>query len=405
MPDQTSALSLPLILPSQAQKHVTHNEALRILDAVVQLSVKSRSLTDPPAAPVVGDRYIVKGPPGGAWAGHLRDVAIYTEDGWQFHNARTGWRAYVEDEVQLAVFDGTNWVVLGDEVLSTEMLGINATADAVNRLVMKGDAALFDADGNGLRVKLNKSTNTSVASLLFQVDHSARAELGLIGSENLDVKVSTDGTTFEQAVSIDVASGLVRCPIGLRLGPGTETAPTLAFMGDANTGVYNPSTNQLAVATAGIRRATFGASGLDATNLLRDGSQVFSRDNVVGAVSQAGGVPTGAVVESGSNANGSYTRWADGTLVCMALRTLSHASSLRLQDSWNFPMAFDSAPAISISPSGNGSARDLRDVGAFGYLGLSSNTVALNVYRAASSSAFLAGETWEVCATAWGRWY
>ena len=316
MPDQTSALSLPLILPSQAQKHVTHNEALRILDAVVQLSVKSRSLTDPPAAPQVGDRYIVKGPPGGDWAGHLRDVAIYTEDGWQFHNARTGWRAYVEDEVQLAVFDGTNWVVLGDEVLSTEMLGINATADAVNRLVMKGDAALFDADGNGLRVKLNKSTNTSVASLLFQVDHSARAELGLIGSEDLDVKVSTDGTTFEQAVSIDVSSGVVRCPIGLRVGPGTEAAPTLAIMADPNTGFYSPASNQLAVSTAGIRRATFGAFGLDATNLLRDGSQVFSRDNVVGTVSQTGGVPTGAVVESGSNANGSYTRWADGTQIC-----------------------------------------------------------------------------------------
>ena len=53
MPDQTSALSLPLILPSQAQKHVTHNEALRILDAVVPPSVKSRSLTDPPAARVL----------------------------------------------------------------------------------------------------------------------------------------------------------------------------------------------------------------------------------------------------------------------------------------------------------------------------------------------------------------
>ena len=39
MPDTSHALSLPLIQPSQAQKHVTHNEALRILDAVVQLVV------------------------------------------------------------------------------------------------------------------------------------------------------------------------------------------------------------------------------------------------------------------------------------------------------------------------------------------------------------------------------
>ena len=43
--DQTPNLKLPYIMPSQAQKHVTHNEALRFLDAVVHLSVKSRTQT------------------------------------------------------------------------------------------------------------------------------------------------------------------------------------------------------------------------------------------------------------------------------------------------------------------------------------------------------------------------
>ena len=35
MTDTSSNLKLPFILPSQAQKHVTHNEALQILDALV----------------------------------------------------------------------------------------------------------------------------------------------------------------------------------------------------------------------------------------------------------------------------------------------------------------------------------------------------------------------------------
>ncbi|MDH7784875.1 hypothetical protein QBD01_000875 [Ochrobactrum sp. 19YEA23] len=67
--DETPNLKLPYILPSQAQKHVTHNEALRLLDAVVNLSVKSRKHTAPPVMPSAGVRYIVVSPATGAWSG------------------------------------------------------------------------------------------------------------------------------------------------------------------------------------------------------------------------------------------------------------------------------------------------------------------------------------------------
>ena len=44
-------LSLPYIQQNQAQKHVTHNEGMRLLDGVVQLSVLSRAQTAPPRKP------------------------------------------------------------------------------------------------------------------------------------------------------------------------------------------------------------------------------------------------------------------------------------------------------------------------------------------------------------------
>ena len=50
MSDATTHLLLPYILAAQAQKHVTHNEALRILDGLVQLSVLDRDLTAPPGS-------------------------------------------------------------------------------------------------------------------------------------------------------------------------------------------------------------------------------------------------------------------------------------------------------------------------------------------------------------------
>ncbi|NIY96792.1 DUF2793 domain-containing protein, partial [Salipiger sp. HF18] len=59
MSDTTTHLLLPYIHAARAQQHVTHNEALRILDGLVQLSVLDRDLTAPPGSPTDGDRYIV----------------------------------------------------------------------------------------------------------------------------------------------------------------------------------------------------------------------------------------------------------------------------------------------------------------------------------------------------------
>ncbi|WP_303698689.1 phage tail protein [Pseudomonas aeruginosa] len=42
----------------------------------------------------------------------------------------------------------------------------------------------------------------------------------------------------------------------------------------------------------------------------------FHNRNILGTVSQSGGVPTGAIIERGSNANGEYVRFADGTQIC-----------------------------------------------------------------------------------------
>jgi len=50
MTDTTAILGLPYLLPSQAQKHVTHNEALRQLDALVQLSAAENAATGAPGS-------------------------------------------------------------------------------------------------------------------------------------------------------------------------------------------------------------------------------------------------------------------------------------------------------------------------------------------------------------------
>ena len=80
MSQSSPVFSLPYIQPSQYQKHVTHNEALRILDAVMQLSVLGYEDNAPPASPQQGDRHIVAGNGSNGWAGHGGDIAVLV---WQ----------------------------------------------------------------------------------------------------------------------------------------------------------------------------------------------------------------------------------------------------------------------------------------------------------------------------------
>lgn len=104
----TVNLGLPEIAASQAQKHVTHNEALLMLDNIVQLSAKSRRLAAPPGSPAAGNRWIVGAGATGAWSGKAGQVAAWIDGAWTFYPPKTGWACFVEDEGVL-VYSGGAW--------------------------------------------------------------------------------------------------------------------------------------------------------------------------------------------------------------------------------------------------------------------------------------------------------
>ena len=105
----TENLNLPVVAASQAQKHVTVNESLYNLDAIVQLSVKDKDLTAPPGSPTVGDRYIVGSSATGAWAGEDDNIAAYQNGAWEFYTPKDGWVAFVKDESLDYQYDGSSW--------------------------------------------------------------------------------------------------------------------------------------------------------------------------------------------------------------------------------------------------------------------------------------------------------
>lgn len=256
MPDTSTILSLPLILPAQAQKHVTHNEALRLLDVMVQLAVKSRAQTTPPTSPVLGDRYIVPLAASGAWAGQAGRIALFESGAWQFFAPLAGWQAWVEAEAMMAVFDGMVWGGLADGPLSVTQLGVSATADATNRLAVSSPATLLNHAGAGHQVKLNKALAGDTASLLWQTGFSGRAEIGTTGSDDFAIKVSADGSGFATALTVARVNGEVTLPQPLTLG-GQASDPASPQNGMV---WLNISSGEIKARSAGVTQVIGGVS-------------------------------------------------------------------------------------------------------------------------------------------------
>ncbi|SEH17433.1 Protein of unknown function [Sphingopyxis sp. YR583] len=106
----TPRFSLPLLAAGQAQKEITHNEALTLLDALVHAAVEAGPVDAPPEDPTEGQCWIVGTAATGAWAGQGNRIAIHTGGGWRFAPPREGMRATrLADGAQLR-FDGGTWL-------------------------------------------------------------------------------------------------------------------------------------------------------------------------------------------------------------------------------------------------------------------------------------------------------
>lgn len=378
MPDTTARLDLPYIQPSQAQKHVTHNEALQRLDALVQMVVLAIGAQTPPVAPNAGDLHALGAVPVSDWAGQAGMLALWDATSWQFITPQEGWRAFDRDSGLAHVFDGGVWRGELSELNNLDGVGIGTTSDMVNRLAIASDASLFSHAGTDHQIKVNKAGAGDTASLLFQSGWTGHAEMGLAGNIAFSLKISADGTAWNEAMRLDpttqeitlapAATVQVRLSdAGLQLdvpltGTAVQAGPydgtngrvslTRAFGVGVPAGAYpgeydfsdfgaNPSGFYWYNSTGDAGPTNFGAmlamnyagsqqmriviptgggqlyfNNINSSDVEATWNKVFHNNNLLGAVSQSGGTPSGAVIEEGSNANGEYVRFADGTQIC-----------------------------------------------------------------------------------------
>lgn len=137
--------------------------------------------------------------------------------------------------------------------------------------------------------------------------------------------------------------------------------------------------------------------------------RMYHSGNILGTVSQAGGVPTGAIIERGSNANGDYVRFADGTQICtrrisaLTLANLSVSASgagggfRSGENPVTFAASFVAPPVTSVALTNNA-----QNVSATCYAS-SSNSWSV-VFRTAGTAVVIA-DALTVELKAEGRWY
>ena len=267
----TGRFELPLIMPSQAQKHVTHNEALTLLDGLINLVIKTEGDTAPPVGAAVDDAFLVGAPASGAWFGQDGRLAFNTDAGWRFAAPVRGIIAFFAAANELRLYEQGLWTKLGDFTgpLSYATLGVNTSADAVNRLAVRSNAALFTAleaagGGNGdMQVKLNKETLADtalhpVSDRLFRPRRAWSRRQRRIERSRLAPMVRPGA----QHCSVNPASGLVTLANNSVANAAMADMPTAHLKGRASAGTGDPEDLTAAEATALLNPFTAALNGL-----------------------------------------------------------------------------------------------------------------------------------------------
>ncbi|MFU7156563.1 hypothetical protein ACM74Y_30625, partial [Pseudomonas aeruginosa] len=143
-------------------------------------------------------------------------------------------------------------------------------------------------------------------------------------------------------------------------GQAYAVAPILGYDKDLSDR-FNLIANQWGATLAGIKpwalsanaaaaRGDLGLGSAAVREALGSSGALYSRDSILGTVSQSSGVPTGAVIQRGSNANGEFVRIADGTQVCYAAISLQYSANNLLSAMWSYPAGFSGAPVVICTP-------------------------------------------------------
>lgn len=278
MSDTTTHLGLPYLMAAQAQKHVTHNEALRLLDAMVQLSVLDRTRTAPPASPADGNRHLVASGATGIWAGWDLNIAFWVDGAWIRLVPRTGWMVWVAAEGLFLVWTGAAWEVVGEpRDVSDAVFSLVNDADPTKKAtfslagISAGTTRSFTLPNTSSELAILAGTQTFTGNKTFS---------GTLTASNATATIGTATTTATYGMGTGATTTGVTKTVNLGTG-GASGSTTVVNIGSATAGaggttVVNTPTvtfanavTQVGMAQANLTAQLLGLGGATADSFNR----------------------------------------------------------------------------------------------------------------------------------------
>jgi hypothetical protein len=222
---------------------------------------------------------------------------------------------------------------------------------------------------------------------------------------------TSPGTTFsaDAAAFIAALPGLVadlnalgawlnsNALLSYEWGDGSAAAPSVHPASDDMLGMYF-SENQLGFAVAGVMRALLSSTAFQI-------DVPITGDAVVGTVSQSGGESAGALFEVGSNANGTYIRFAGGIQLCWFEATLPYSAANVCLTTWTYPAAFIAAPDVIGNASAIATATPIEsELNPIRMNSIGATTVQVRQSRISGMTNFQPGDTVTAKVMAVGSW-
>jgi len=203
MSETTAHLALPFIMAAQAQKHVTHNEALRLLDGIVQLAVLDRQLTAPPASPAEGERYIPASGATGAWSGWDGSLAYWIDGAWMKILPAPGWLAWVVDESQAIVWTGSAWIPVANAMGFIAQAASVAVARGPNNATT--GISVLEETLTGLS-GATRDSSIAIPNRAIVLGVSAHTVTAITGATSYDCGIAGEASKFGGSLGVAVGS-------------------------------------------------------------------------------------------------------------------------------------------------------------------------------------------------------
>lgn len=175
---KTGRLGLPYILQAQAQKEVTHNQALNILDVFVNTVVEA-IVEDLPATSNDGDIYITE----------RGKLAQYSGGNWTFHQPIDWMEVWLKNKQERMRYNDGDWISSGSTVKATN---VKDTSESLQVSQWQEDIKL---------------SGTSTSSTKFLPDHSSVIAVNtwviepITGVANFSIGVKGDAGRYGSGIS------------------------------------------------------------------------------------------------------------------------------------------------------------------------------------------------------------